>query len=191
MQPDEKWIWDHAGRIHDALEKSTILELGGGEGRDTIQLVNMGCDVVVTDLRHEALLTCAANIPAAMPVQINLSTPLPFPDMSFSVILASLSLHYFPWETTVNIVGEIRRCISDGGLFITRLNSTRDFHHGAGSSNRIEDNFFQVRSRTKRFFDQESIAQLFRDWRVISMEEKVILRYKKPKSIWEVVLYAD
>jgi SAM-dependent methyltransferase len=191
MRPDDKWLEEHAERLRDAAGAAPLLELGCGGGRDTAQLIAMGHRVVAADLRHEAVASCALDVPAALPLQLNLSAPLPFAAGAFPAVLASLCLHYFAWEVTVGIVGEIRRCLRDGGLLLVRLNSTEDIHHGAGSGEPLEVNFFRVGGRTKRFFDRTAVHCLFHDWRIAAVAHKTILRYEKPKAVWEAILYAD
>lgn len=108
------------------------------------------------------------------------------------LIVASLSLHYFPWAETVALAQQVRTRLCPGGLLLCRLNSTQDHHYGAsghppvGSS---EDNYFLVDGSPKRFFDQVAVMRLFATgWRVISMEHQFIDRYEHPKGAWEVVL---
>jgi hypothetical protein len=104
-----------------------------------------------------------------------------------SVIVASLSLHYFSWEVTRQIATELKRCILPGGLLLARFNSTNDFHFGAASDAEIEPNFYQVGTRTKRFFDETSVRLFLQGWDIRFLEENVIYRYQKPKSVWEAM----
>ena len=81
-----------------------------------------------------------------------------------------------------------RRFNSDIG----RFNSTSDHNYGANGYPRIEDNYYLVRSRRKRFFDRDSIDTLFAEgWRRLSIAEFTIHRYEKPKAVWEVVVEKD
>ncbi len=164
-----------------------LLELGCGTGRDTADLLAAGCDVVATDISAENLVECAKAAPKAELVQMDNGKPFPFVDHSLSVIIASLSLHYFSWEVTLQIASELRRCIQPGGLLLARFNSINDRHFGADSDLEIETNFYQVGTRTKRFFDEASVRCLLQGWNIQFLEENVIYRYEKPKYVWEAM----
>jgi SAM-dependent methyltransferase len=172
--------------------RADILELGCDDGRDTAYLVERGFRVVATDVSQDALRACARTMPNARFVCHDLREPFPFRDAVFEIVVASLCLHYFEWERTQRIAAELRRCLADGGPLFCRLNSTRDVNFGAVGHHEIEPNFFAMEQRfgnRKRFFDRAAIGRLFaRGWAAVSVEEKTIDRYEKPKVVWEVVL---
>jgi hypothetical protein len=51
----------------------------------------------------------------------------------------------------------------------------------------IEPSFHQVGTSTKRFFDETSIRAFLQGWDIQFLEENIIHRYEKPKSVWEVM----
>jgi SAM-dependent methyltransferase len=179
----EKWM--------DLIRKTSagglLLELGCGSGWDTAELVSDGINVIASDIARSKLPECAQAAPGAGILQLNLADPLPFSDHSMAVILASLSLHYFPWDKTLQIESELRRCIQPGGVLISRFNSTHDYHHGASSEEEIEANFYRVGAQTKRFFDEDSVKKLLHGWEIHFLEENVIQRYRNPKYVWEAM----
>ncbi len=179
----EKWL----DLIYKTSADGRVLELGCGSGWDTVELVSAGCDVVAADIAGGKLRECAQSAPQAGILQLNLADPLPFFDHSMAVILASLSLHYFSWDKTLQIEAELRRCIQPGGVLIARFNSTHDFHHGAASTQEIEPNFYRVGAWTKRFFDETSVKKFLHLWDIRFLEENVIQRYRNPKHVWEAM----
>lgn len=186
MQNDP-WLDKWLDSIREKSAYGSVLELGCGYGRDTVDLLAAGCNVIATDIARENLAECARSAPEAKLVQLDNGKPLPFAAHSLPVIVASLSLHYFSWEVTVRTASELRRCLTDGGLLLARFNSTNDLHYGAASASEIEPNFYQVGSRTKRFFDENSVRLFLQEWEIQFLEENVIHRYQKPKSVWEVL----
>lgn len=186
--PDEEWILGHADRIQRALTRPTpILELGCGPGRDTRLLLQMA-NVIAIDRNPQALAECAVLAPAAWRIRADIRSPFPFRTQTFSVVIASLSLHYFSWRRSTQIVDEISRCLHPSGLLIVRVNSVNDVNHGADSPHEIEANYLKVGAKRKRFFDEESIRHLFNNWRFESVREQEIIRFVKPKWVWEVIL---
>jgi hypothetical protein len=118
---------------------------------------------------------------------LDLTRGLPFPDAAFRVIGASLSLHYFPWIKTLEILDDIRRCLEPYGYLLARFNSTQDSHYSGVEKQEIEDNFYLVSGMPKRLFDRTSLDALFeKDWEVVEANECVTRRYGAEKVVWEV-----
>ncbi|OWW22353.1 class I SAM-dependent methyltransferase [Noviherbaspirillum denitrificans] len=184
---DEQWLDKWTRTI---ARNVAILELGCGGGRDTRRLAEQGfSDITATDLSRDALDRCGHAVPAAHLVCHDLNAPLPFADARFDVVIASLCLHYFAWDKTVDAVREIRRCLAPGGLLLCRVNSTRDVHFGAIGHPELAHHYYDVDGRPKRFFDAEDLERLFTEgWERLSMREATIDRYDKPKTAWEIAL---
>ena len=179
----EKWL--------DLMRKKSaggyVLELGCGNGWDTADLLAAGFKVIAVDISRENVTECLLSAPKADILQMDVSKPLPFVHDSVPVIIASLSLHYFSWDVTLQIASELKRCLKTGGLLLVRVNSVNDRHHGASSTLEIEPNFYRVGSRTKRFFDEASVRFLLQGWDIQFLEENVIDRYQNPKYAWEAM----
>lgn len=162
---------------------------------DTSVLVAAAAHVTATDIPGSSFDRARKAAPAATFLHHDLRKPFPFADRSFGAVVASLSLHYFDWCTTLAIVSEIRRCLEPRGAVVCRVNSVRDFNSGAGTGREIEPNFFDTvgkYSNYKRFFDGPSVRAMFGEgcgW--IALEEKTIDRYDLPKVVWEAVLRVD
>ncbi len=189
----DSWLTQWLPVFDELLVDQPILELGCGHGLDTAQLVSQGYQVVATDVSDRQLADCGMRAPGAILMRHDLRQPLPFPDAHFPVVIASLCLHYFPWQQTVAIVDEIHRCIPNGGLLLCRVNSTQDVHFGATDNPVIdwehEGAFYQVRDRQKRFFTEKSVWSLFANgWQMVSLSETTIDRYAKDKTVWEAIL---
>jgi SAM-dependent methyltransferase len=184
---NDPWLDKWLSLIRERSATGTLLELGCGDGRDTVDLLSAGCTVIAADLSMENLRECASSAPEARLLRIDNGKPLPFVDGSIAVIIASLSLHYFPWDVTMRISHELKRCLTSSGILIARFNSTNDVNYGAGSGEEIEPNFYHVRTSTKRFFNEESMRLFLQGWEIRFVEENVIHRYEKPKSVWEAM----
>jgi len=172
MKKDDHWLdsW-----VNDITDRS-VLELGAGSGIDTQSLARMTDQLIAGDLnpRHASV------------THLDHREPLPFENDKFDVVVASLTLHYFEWRLTVNIVNEIQRVLKSEGLLICRVNSIQDIHYGAVGYPEIETRLFQVKEQLKRFFTRDDIVKLFSDgWTLTKLTEKQIDRYDKVKTVWE------
>jgi SAM-dependent methyltransferase len=163
-----------------------VLELGCGGGHDSAVLTAAGLPVVGVDLSVEAIERARQRVPSAEFHCQDISAP--FPLARTGVVVASLSLHYFPWPETEALVERIRRLLVPSGILLCRLNSTNDHHFGASGHPRIDDDYYLVDGAPKRFFDRAAVDRLFSlGWRMQSVEERTIDRYDLPKAAWEVV----
>ena len=180
----DKWI----SLIQQQSAGGYVLELGCGWGWDTLELLNAGCNVIASDLSTRNLRATKQAVPHAETLQLDNGKPFPFADHSISVIVASLTLHYFTWTVTLQIASELKRILKADGILLARFNSTNDYHYGASpTETEIEPNFHQVGTSTKRFFDETAVRTMLQAWDIQFLEENVIYRYEKPKSVWEVL----
>lgn len=164
-----------------------VLELGCGGGRDSAVLAAAGRRIVGVDLSAEAVERARQRVPSAEFHCQDIRAP--FPVERAGVVVASLSLHYFPWPETEALVERIGRLLDPAGVLLCRLNSTNDHHFGASGHPRLEDDYYLVDGEPKRFFGRAAVDRLFSSgWRMLSAEERTINRYDLPKAAWEVVL---
>ena len=111
------------------------------------------------------------------------------PEGSVGLVVASLSLHYFPWAETQAIVTRIHAALRPGGLLLCRLNSTEDRNFGATGHPEIEPHYYLVDGEPKRFFDRPAVVALFAEgWKQLSLEHFVTRKYVRSKALWEAVL---
>ncbi|MGO3868508.1 MAG: class I SAM-dependent methyltransferase [Alcaligenes sp.] len=168
---------------------SPVLEIGCGFGDDTVTLIQAGLNVLAFDLSPECVATAQQRAPKAHIECRDTRDPLPDAAINLELIVASLSLHYFPWDETQAIVHRIWNSLRPGALFLCRLNSSEDVNFGAGQGELIEENFYQDQGHHKRFFDQASVDKLFGEqWHRISVQHMTSHKYIKPKAMWELVL---
>jgi SAM-dependent methyltransferase len=188
MMKNDPWLDKWLDLIKQKSANGLVLELGCGSGWDTVDLLSAGCKVIASDLSTGNLSAAKLAAPHADNVQLDNGKPLPFATASIGVIVASLSLHYFTWTVTIQIASELKRCLKADGILLARFNSTHDYNYGASpTTSEIEPNFRLVGTSTKRFFDGTSVRTFLQGWDIRFLEENIIHRYEKPKSVWEVM----
>jgi SAM-dependent methyltransferase len=165
-----------------------IMDLGCGCGEDTAYLRQQGFDTVSCDYSQEALRHLSGLVHSTNVICFDMLDGLPFPSSAFNVVIANLSLHYFSWHDTEKVVADIRRVLAAGGCLICRVNSVADTEHGAGQGTRIEENYYNVCGKPKRFFDKEKLGKLLRGWELLVCDERRMIRSGKTKTFWEVVV---
>lgn len=188
MNPDpwlDRWLPLIAARVGN----HAILELGCGPGIDTEVLARAGHHVVAIDLSASAIAEARRRAPSCEFHCQDMRTLFPASARKVNVGIASLSLHYFCWEETLALVGRVREALEPAGVLLCRVNSTNDQHYGASGHPRLEDNYYLVNGRPKRFFDRAAVDAMFDiGWRVLHIEHQLVHRYAQPKALWEIVL---
>ncbi|MGC8493275.1 MAG: class I SAM-dependent methyltransferase [Syntrophobacteraceae bacterium] len=178
------WLTPHLARI---CLSAPIIEFGCGFGYLSELLFTRGYNILATDFAPAALRALCERAPGIATRAIDMQLPLPFPDESFEVAVADLCFHYFDSRTTESILAETRRILRPQGLLCARVNSSRDFHFGAGVGLEVEPGLFEVNGRCKRFFDESMIGKFFHDWSIISLKNYHTLQYEKPKNVFEII----
>lgn len=188
----DAWLEPWLPLIAERCAGRPVLELGCGTGRDTATLTRAGHHVLALDLSWVSIAAAKLRAPGAKFHCQDILAPFPVGEASTGVVVASLSLHYFGWADTLNLVSRIRQTLRPGGVLLCRLNSTKDVNFGATGHERLADNYYRVRGVPKRFFDRASVEALFAGgWRALSTQEAVIDRYVLAKTVWEVVVERD
>lgn len=189
MQPlpnPDPWLERHLPVLRSAGRR--LIEIGCGPGTDAAILAAEGFAVTAFDRAGPGRKARDADVRWVLAD----ATALPFRPASFEVAVASLSLHYLPWDETLRVFGEIAGLLVQGGAFLFRVNASDDVHHGAWQGEELEPGFFRVPqetggwSDTKRFFTGADVrAVLPPGMRIEHLEHRTILRYRDPKQVWE------
>ncbi len=184
----DRWLNAILARAHGR----PVLEIGCGNGDDTKTLSDAGLDVIAFDLSADAVRQAMRQAPKARITQQDIREPFPPEAVDLGVVIASLSLHYFPWAQTLELVGRVRRVLAPGGMLLCRLNSTEDTNFGAVGHPELEPNYYLVDGSPKRFFSEAAAREMFSDgWTVVSLEHFVTTKYIQSKALWEVVALSD
>jgi len=188
-QTFDPWLQRWLPLVAERSAGAPVLELGCGKGEDTAALSAAGLEVIAVDLSESSLAAARLRAPAARFLCQDIRAPFPVGPERIGVIVASLSLHYFSWTDTVLLIERIHSTLRPAGILLCRLNSTKDHHFGASGHPAIEENYYNVKGRPKRFFDEAAVRRLFASgWNTLSCEEAPSQRYGKPKVAWEVIL---
>lgn len=185
------WLEEYRNILIENKEEE-ILDLGCGIGADTLYLLERGYKVLSCDFSVNALRSIKKHIPNSKTMYLNMMKPFPLEDCSYNIIVADLSLHYFDNKTTMHIMKEIKRILKENGILLARVASINDYNFGAGSGEKIENNFYFEGVYTKRFFDEEDVEKYFGIIGCVDAKEVSMTRleeeYSKPKMLYQVIV---
>lgn len=182
------WLNDYEDILKNN-QLTEILDLGCGNGADTLYLTERKYKVVSCDFSKEALLNIKSQIPNSKTKYLNMKEKFPFKDNSFSVIIADLSLHYFDEDTTIQIMNEIKRILNKGGFLLARVVSVENIQ-GINIGKELEQNFYFEGAYTKRFFNDNDLKKYFGIVGKVEFKKVEMTRnedeYLKPRIVYQI-----
>jgi len=154
----------------------SVLELGSGQGRDTLYFASAGLAVTALDYADEGLeqlLGAAEGAGLAdrvLPVSADVRLPLPFASQSFDACYAHM-LFCMALSTPdlERLAGEVRRVLRPGGLLVYTVRTTEDAHFGVGTDH--GDSMWEMGGFIVHFFDRALIDRLATGFEVLDIAE--------------------
>ena len=155
-----------AGGVRD------LLELGAGQGRDSLFFARHGFRVTALDYTAqavEALAVRATSTASMEAVQHDVRLPLPFPahsfDACYSHMLFCMALTTPELE---RLSQEVRRVLRPGGIHVYTARTTDDPHFRTGIDR--GDDMFEVGGFIVHFFDDQLIRRLASGFELLEIE---------------------
>jgi SAM-dependent methyltransferase len=180
-----------AAELFEKDGKTKILELGGGQGRDTLFFARAGFHVHVLDYSESAVgailekaqqLGLTGSVTA---LRHDVRNPLPFDNESFDGCYSHML--YCMALTTAELEflsAEVRRVLRPNGLHVYTVRHTRDPDYGTGT-HRGED-LYEVDGFIVHFFNKEKVERLAKDYEILSVDE--FEEGKLPRRLFRVTL---
>jgi SAM-dependent methyltransferase len=154
----------------------SVLELGAGQGRDTLYLARRGFHVHALDYAPEGVRAIEAKAAAAgladrvavglHDVRERLPLADDVVDASYSHMLLCMALTTPELE---RLVADVRRVVRPGGLVVYTARTTDDPHYGAGVAH--GDDMYEHGGFVVHFFDRALIDRLASGFALLEVTE--------------------
>lgn len=174
LEPSESAM--RAAEAFKARGIREILELGGGQGRDTIFFAQNGFRVHVldyTDAGVWAIEEKAMELGLAQAITVtkhDVREPLPFKDTVFEGCYSHmLYCMAFTGEELRSLSREVQRVLKPGGINMFTARTTKDSHYGSGIHR--GENMYEVGGFIVHFFDQDLTERLSEGFRILDVSE--------------------
>jgi SAM-dependent methyltransferase len=165
-----------AAKTFKKYGKSIILELGAGEGRDSLFFGQNGFHVCALDYSNrgvDVIKEKAQKIGISRfvePVRHDIRQPLPFPDASFDACYCHMLYCMALCTSEIEaLFQEVKRLLKIGGLNIYTVRHTGDAHYRKGKH--IVEDMYEFGGFVVHFFSQEKVKQLAKGYDMVSIEE--------------------
>lgn len=156
--------------------KTNVLELGGGQGRDTLLFAREGFHVTFLDYSQAAVEALTAKAVAAglanriTALRHDVRQPLPFDDNVFDACYSHMLFCMALTTRELDLLSqEVRRVLRPWGVNVYTVRHTNDPHYGKGI-HRGED-MYEVGGFIVHFFSREKVELLARGFQVVSIDE--------------------
>lgn len=144
---------------------STLLDLGCGDGRDSIYFSKKGLKVTGVDFSQIAMDRLKIQNPDVQWIQQDIRN-IDFKEHSFDVIYSHLSLQYFDDETTNQIVGKLYKILANNGLLFVKCKSIDDQKYGQGE--KVGEDLFMA-EHLRHFFSKEYMVKILHQFEIIKV----------------------
>ena len=165
-----------AAEVFKKEGKKDILELGCGQGRDTIFFLQNGFQVCALDYSEkglEAITGKAQELGLSKFITTRVHdarNPLPFDDASFDACYSHMLFCMALTTSELRFLSdEIRRVLKPGGLNIYTVRHTGDAHY-RGGIHRGED-MYEMGGFIVHFFSREKVKLLAKGYEIVSIDK--------------------
>lgn len=163
----------------------TILELGCGQGRDSLFFASKGIKVKALDYSRSAIEQLSkrakqTNLPVESSVY-DTTKPLPFNDDTFDAVYSHMLFSMkFSQEQLKFIFKEIRRVLKNDGFHFFSVRNHNDKFYGEGT--KIDDEIYDINGFQIRFFTIPEIENLSEGFKILEIKED----YEEPVTLYLV-----
>jgi SAM-dependent methyltransferase len=168
-----------------------LLELGAGQGRDTLAFLRAGLTVTALDYAAGAVARLQRAAGSAglanrlTTLMHDVREPLPLADGSFDAVYSHMLFNMALTTAQLEMLnGEVHRVLRPGGLHIYTVRHTGDAHYGAGTSH--GDSMFENGGFIVHFFDRALVDRLATGFTLLDLtpfEEGGL-----PRRLWRITL---
>ena len=168
-----------------------VLELGPGQGRDTLAFAAAEFDVTALDFAETGLaeiVAKAGRVGVAGSIQTvasDVRDRLPFADATFDACYAHmLFCMALTTDEIVRLAREARRVLRRGGLLVYTVRTTADAHYRAGVDHR--DDRWEMGGFVVHFFDRALVDRLAEGWDLLEVADHE--EGKLPRRLFAVTM---
>jgi SAM-dependent methyltransferase len=156
--------------------KTNVLELGGGQGRDTFLFARNGIHITMLDYSQVAvdMVNTKAQVSGlgdlVTAIRHDVREPLPFASGSFDATYSHmLYCMAITDEEVKRLAQEILRVLKPGGLNVFTVRHTGDPHFGTGIQR--GEHMYEVGGFIVNFFDRAKVEQVSMGYEIVSIDE--------------------
>lgn len=156
---------------------SSLLELGPGQGRDTVFFAENGIDATGLDYSNQSiseLNTKAAAHGLSSKIRLqqhDVREPLPFPEGSFDGCYSHMLLCMHLSKKEIGFaVREMHRVLRPGGVAVYSVRSTYDPHYGFSGAKHLGEQIYEVGGFVVHFFSEDMVRKFAHGFEIAKID---------------------
>lgn len=168
-----------------------VLELGAGQGRDTLAFLAAGFEVTALDYEADSLrlLEDTARRLGGMDrlgvVAHDVRDPLPWSDATFDAVYSHMLFNMaLSTRELEALAAEVHRLLRPNGLHVYTVRHTGDAHFGTGIAH--GDGMFENGGFIVHFFDRSLVERLAAGFAIVELHE--FEEGELPRKLWRITL---
>ena len=171
---------------------SNILELGCGQGRDSLFFANLGCKVIGTDISENAInfvkqIKNKQNLENLELFVHDTLNPFTFKNSNFELVYSNLALQFFDLTQLSQIFSNIKKIMEPNSFFFFSTKKPGDKYFEFG--NKISENSFEYNGITRFFFNKTELENTLKNhFTIMSFEDDSHINPDETKSVWWKIL---
>lgn len=173
FEKDESYAARVALRMYEDEDFESMLELGPGQGRDSVYFKNNHIPLSVLDYSEEALRDIRdkakeLDYRGLKTYEADVREGLPFEENTFDMVYSHmLYCMAFTDEEIMDLHREINRILTPGGINIFTVRSDFDKHFKKGS--RIDEGIYEINNFIIHFFDEDMIRSMAENYKILNI----------------------
>jgi tellurite methyltransferase len=148
----------------------TLLDIGAGDGKDSIYFAKNGLKVTATDFSNIAIRRLNKQVKEeGLKIKsfVKDTKELYFEE-KFDVIYSNLAMHYFTDKKTKEIIKNLNQMLNKGGLLCIKCKSIEDIQYGKGEE--IEKNMFLIKGKRMHLFSEDYMKEILEEFTIIHLK---------------------
>ena len=170
-----------------------VLDLGIGQGRNSIPLADLGFNVTGVDYSTKCLDICRNTCPKLNLIRSDVRT-FEIEKNKYDLILSSYVLHFLHKDDSYKIMQSMKENLNPDGLIYIQVFSTEDPKFNKNTLSHdfelLDNNIFHnlVNDTYISFFAKEEILEIFRDFKTIYISEEYSLELARQEPHYAGVI---
>ena len=159
------------------LEGKNVLDLGIGEGQNSIALSNLGYNVTGVDYSAKSLEVCKNKCPNIELIQSDIRN-FKIETNKYNLIMARYVLQFLHKDDSINIIKSIKNNVSENGLVYIIVFSTSDPSLSRNGNDinyeKLDNNILHNKSDDtyRSYFSKSELLELFSDFTTILISDE-------------------
>tara|TARA_Y100000590_G_scaffold86861_1_gene97230 strand:- start:1565 stop:2242 length:678 start_codon:yes stop_codon:yes gene_type:complete len=183
----------YAKEIIENNNINNILEIGCGQGRDSIFFANFDYNVTATDISENAIkfveqIKHEQNLQNLQLFIHDTLLPLDFPNMDFDLVYSNLALQFFNLEQLTHIFSNVKKVMKKNSFFLFSTKKPGDKYFNFGQ--KLSENSFEYKGITRFFYEKTVIEKLLKEqnFRILNFEDEKHTNSDQTISVWWKIL---